>query len=126
MVAAIQTGRELPDRLRGSRNPPHARDPAALSDRDLAEIEVNIQTKKPHENHLPSRTGHMRWKAPRAATTTDSGSQPNRVSRRGGHLVIDGLARRPAHKRPSHKGPCPGQTTLRTRPDNSPPHISYP
>src|ERR1700691_4317953 len=89
MVAAIQTGRELPDRLRGTRNPSHARD---LGDRDLAEIEVNIQTKKPHENHLPPRTGHMRWKAPRAATTTDSGSRPNRVSRRGGHLVIDGLA----------------------------------
>ncbi len=34
----------------------------------------------------------MNWKAPRAATTTDSGSQPNRVSRRGGHLVIDGLS----------------------------------
>src|ERR1035438_3175401 len=33
----------------------------------------------------------MKWKAPRAATTTDTGSQPTRVSRRGGHLVIDGL-----------------------------------
>jgi hypothetical protein len=34
----------------------------------------------------------MKWKAPRAATTTDTGSQPTRVSRRGGHLVIDGLS----------------------------------
>ncbi len=53
LVTAIQAGRELPDRLRGTRDPPDTRDPAALSDRDLAEIEVNIQTKEPHENRLP-------------------------------------------------------------------------
>ena len=49
LVLAAETGRELPDRLRCARDPPDLRDPAALSDRDLAEIEVNIQTKEPHD-----------------------------------------------------------------------------
>jgi len=49
LVRAIQVGRELPDRLRCARDPPDARDPAALGDRNLTEIEMNIQTKEPHE-----------------------------------------------------------------------------
>jgi hypothetical protein len=49
LVTAIQADRELPDRLRCARDPTDPRDPATLSDRDLTEIEVNIQTKEPHE-----------------------------------------------------------------------------
>lgn len=122
LVTSIQAGRELPDRLRGARDPTDARDAAALGDRDLAEIEMNIQTKELHEKTiLSSRNRSMRWKAPRAATTTDSGSQPNRVSRRGGHLVIDGLAAQMHGGLPTSvlpQGPCPGQTTLRSPPDS--------
>ena len=55
LVTALQAGRKLPDRLRGTRDPPDTRNPAALGDRDLAEIEVNIQTKEPHENRLPHK-----------------------------------------------------------------------
>jgi hypothetical protein len=58
------------------------------------------------------------------ATNTDTGSQPNQVSRRGGHIVIDGLTAQMHDGLPHHcvfpQGPCPGQTTLRTQPDNDP------
>jgi hypothetical protein len=46
LVITLKTGRELPDRLRGTRDPTDPRDPAALGDRDLTEIEVHIQTKE--------------------------------------------------------------------------------
>src|ERR1700730_5507136 len=65
----------------------------------------------------------MKWKAPRAATTTDSGSQPTRASRRGGHLVIDGLSAQMHGGLPTSvlpTSPCPGQTTLRSPPDSRP------
>ncbi len=65
----------------------------------------------------------MKWKAPRAATTTDTGSQPTRVSRRGGHLVIDGLTAQMHGGLPTSvlpTSPCPGQTTLRSPPDSKP------
>jgi hypothetical protein len=48
LILAAEIQRELPDRLRCARDPPDLRDLAALSDRDLAELQVNINTEKPH------------------------------------------------------------------------------
>ena len=49
LIAAVQAGRELPDRLRGRIDPSDPRDLPVLHHGDLAEIEVHIQTEKPHE-----------------------------------------------------------------------------
>jgi hypothetical protein len=83
---------------------PAERTPAVLADRDLAEIEMHIQTDKP-QTALPSLDTTVMWETGGRTTRTDSCSRHNRASRRGGHRGFVGLTAHLKHGLPSLRSP---------------------
>jgi hypothetical protein len=73
--------------LRHRLDPPRRANRASLHDRDLTELQVHVQTDRPSERlHLILQSVALDYRRTSGTTTkTDTRSQRNRASRRGGH-----------------------------------------
>ena len=99
-VIPAQAPREQLELLHRACDPAGRTHPAALRDRDLAEVAMHVHPDEPHRS-LPPRLRH--GKPAGEATTTDTCSQHTRAGRRGGHEQR--RAHSPQFRRPAHRAP---------------------
>src|SRR5436305_15133530 len=104
MIVCREAPDQDPDPVRAALHTTGRADPAVLADRDLAEIEMHIQTDEP-QTALPSLDATVIWETGGRTTRTDSCSRHNRASRRGGHRGFVGLAAHLKHGLPSLRSP---------------------